>query len=111
MHLNLRYEDKGMKTETARRLLDKHKLTGFQKDVLLATLAIPKGEKRTYKEMAIAVNRPGAYRAVGTALRLNPFAQGIPCHRVVRSDGDIGNYSAAGGRKTKERLLRLEGAL
>jgi methylated-DNA-[protein]-cysteine S-methyltransferase len=100
-----------MNAMKAKRLLEKCKLTKFQKDVLIATLAVPRGETRTYKEIAIAANRPRAYRAVGTALRLNPLAPSIPCHRVVRSDGDIGNYSASGGRKTKERLLRLEGAL
>src|SRR5271157_655519 len=100
---------RSMEAKKARRLLDKYDLTKFQKDVLIATLAIPKGETRTYREIAIAVHRPKAYRAVGTALRLNPLAPSIPCHRVIRSDGDIGNYSAAGGRKTKERLLKLEG--
>jgi methylated-DNA-[protein]-cysteine S-methyltransferase len=100
-----------MESANARRLLNKYNLTEFQKDVLIATLAIPKGETRTYKEIAIAVHRPGAYRAVGTALRLNPLAPEIPCHRVIRSDGNIGNYSAVGGKKTKERLLKLEETL
>ena len=100
-----------MKIITAKRLLNKSSLTLFQKSVLLATLSIPKGEKRTYKEIATAIHRPKAYRAVGTALRLNPLAPYIPCHRVVRSDGTIGNYSAPGGSGKKERMLRMEGAL
>jgi methylated-DNA-[protein]-cysteine S-methyltransferase len=97
--------------KTARRLLDEYGLTKFQKDVLIATAAIPKGETRTYKQIAIAVHKPKAYRAVGNTMRINPLAPMIPCHRVVKSDGRIGNYSGKGGTKAKERMLRREGVL
>ncbi|MDE1823017.1 MAG: MGMT family protein [Candidatus Micrarchaeota archaeon] len=91
------------------RGLEAHGLTAFQIRVLDATTQIPKGETRTYKQIAAMVGRPRAYRAVGTALRLNPFPVTIPCHRVVRSDG-LGNYSGDGGRRRKMELLKMEGA-
>ncbi len=100
-----------MEAKAARRLLESYGLTPFQKRVLLATLSIPKGETRTYKEIAAAVRRPKACRAVGNVMGINPLAPEIPCHRVVRSDGRTGNYSAPGGRRAKERLLKAEGAL
>ena len=108
--LNLHCKDVSMDAETARRLLDKYRLTRFQKDVLVATAAIPKGETRTYKQIAVTVHRPKAYRAVGSVMRMNPLAPKIPCHRVVRGDG-IGNYSGTGGSRTKKRMLIDEGAL
>jgi O-6-methylguanine DNA methyltransferase len=91
--------------------LDSYGLTHFQKRVLIATFSIPKGETRTYKEIASMVGRPNAYRAVGTVLKNNPMAPIIPCHRVIRSDGSIGNYSGAGGRSRKRMFLKAEGAL
>jgi O-6-methylguanine DNA methyltransferase len=54
---------------------------------------------------------PGAARAVGSVMKINPLAPMIPCHRVVRSDGSIGNYSAKGGAKKKLELLRKEHAI
>ena len=90
-----------------KRLIGKG-LTRFQADVLIVVMSIPKGETRTYKQVAKMAGRPDAYRAVGTALKRNPFAPKIPCHRVVRSDGDIGNYSASGGRSKKAAMLRAE---
>ncbi|MDE1855392.1 MAG: MGMT family protein [Candidatus Micrarchaeota archaeon] len=100
-----------MKAAKAKELLGKYDLTSFQKEVLIATAAIPKGETRTYKQIAAAVHRPHAYRAVGSVMRINPLAPTIPCHRVVKSDGSLGDYSGRGGTKTKERMLRQEGAL
>ncbi len=91
--------------------LNHYKLTQFQKKVLIATATIPKGETRTYKQVAAMAGNPKAARAVGTAMRLNPLAPTIPCHRVIRSDGKIGNYSGKGGRNGKARMLRAEGAL
>lgn len=92
------------------RALRKHQLTDFQVKVLLATYSIPKGKVLTYKELAKLAGRPKAYRAVGTALRKNPLAPTIPCHRVVRSDGTLGNYSN-GGTAMKRKLLKRENAL
>ena len=72
---------------------------------------IPKGETRTYLEVAIAVNKPKAVRAVANAIGKNPNPPFIPCHRVIRSDGGLGGYSGKGGLKTKKKLLKLEGTL
>ncbi len=86
-------------------------MSEFQIKVLLATMRIPKGEVVTYKELAKMIGKPKAYRAVGTALKNNPLAPQIPCHRVVKSDGTLGNYSAPGGTKKKRSMLRAEGAI
>ncbi|EQD77785.1 methylated-DNA--protein-cysteine methyltransferase [mine drainage metagenome] len=93
------------------RKLERCNLTQFQRKVLLATFTIPEGETRTYKQVAEMAGYPGAARAVGSAMRINPFAPTIPCHRVIRSDGSVGNYSAAGGRKKKIALLKKERAI
>lgn len=74
-----------------------------------AVRQIPKGETRTYGEVARAIGHPGAARAVGTVMK-NNYDPTVPCHRVVRSDGKIGDYNR-GGRERKEALLREEGAL
>ncbi|MCL5434303.1 MAG: MGMT family protein [Candidatus Marsarchaeota archaeon] len=94
-------------------MLEDYRLTEFQTAVLKATLSIPKGETRTYKQIASLIGRPRAYRAVGTALKNNPLPIIIPCHRVIRSDGNTGNYSGTSksGRLKKIKLLKIEGAL
>ena len=84
-------------------------LRGFQKDVLLATVEIPFGEVRTYGELAGLLGKPGAARAVGSALARNPMALVIPCHRVVGSDWKLHGFAAPDGIKSKARLLELEG--
>lgn len=87
-------------------------LTPFQRTVLLETAKIPRGEVRTYAQIAKAIGRPKAVRAVGNALGANPCAPMIPCHRVVRSgNGGVGGYSAQGGTGKKLRMLRAEGVL
>jgi len=68
---------------------------------------IPRGRVTTYGEIATALNRPKAARAVGVALSRNPLPVKIPCHRVIRKDGKIGGYSL--GASLKEALLRGEG--
>ena len=70
---------------------------------------IKKGEVKTYKEVAIAINRPKAARAVGNACAQNPYAPKVPCHRVIKSDGTLGGFSSPGGTKTKKKMLRREG--
>lgn len=87
----------------------KSRVTPFQRRVYEAVLKIPKGQVRTYAEIARAIGRPKAARAVGQALKRNRWAPAIPCHRVVASDGTLGGYSAAGGLQAKRRLLRREG--
>ena len=69
---------------------------------------IPKGKLRTYSQVAIAINKPFAVRAVANAIGKNPFPPKIPCHRVVRSDGGLGGYSGKGGITTKKILLKKE---
>ncbi|MFL2883201.1 MAG: methylated-DNA--[protein]-cysteine S-methyltransferase [Pelagibacteraceae bacterium] len=70
---------------------------------------IPLGEVRTYKQVAKAVGRPLAVRAVANAIGKNPFPIKIPCHRVIRSNGKLGGYSGPGGFKKKKLLLKKEG--
>jgi O-6-methylguanine DNA methyltransferase len=84
-------------------------LTEFEQAVLRKTLEIPRGEVRTYSWVAREIGRPRAVRAVGTALANNPIPILIPCHRVVRSDGVIGQYGA-GGPEAKFKILAHEGA-
>jgi len=80
----------------------------FERDVWLKTLEIPKGEVRPYGWIAAEIGRPKAVRAVGTALGRNPVPLLVPCHRVVRTDGTIGQYSL-GGPDNKRRALEAEG--
>ena len=82
--------------------------TAFQLAVFAAVRAIPRGETQTYKEVAQAAGYPKAYRAVGSVLKTN-YDPEIPCHRVVKSDGTLGEYNR--GVKEKERRLVIEGAL
>ncbi len=85
--------------------------TEFQRSVWKQLLAIPRGETRTYKQIAEAIGRPRSSRAVANACGANPLPITVPCHRAVRSDGSLGGYSAEGGIETKEKLLREEGVL
>jgi len=86
---------------------DQWHLTPFQWKVLKAVMAIPLGETRSYAWVAQKIGHPGAVRAVGTALRKNPFPLLIPCHRVIKSDGQCGKYA---GRDdgSKKILLAIE---
>ena len=82
--------------------------TFFQKKVWQELLKIPKGETRSYKEIAIAIGNPKAARAVANACGKNPYPIKIPCHRAIKSDGSTGGYSGVGGSTTKLRLLKEE---
>ena len=82
------------------------KLTKFEKQVLRITSQIPLGEVRSYKWIAKKLKKPNATRAVGQALKKNPYPIIIPCHRVIRSDGSLGGYVK--GNKLKKELLLLE---
>jgi methylated-DNA-[protein]-cysteine S-methyltransferase len=79
---------------------------GFRRGVLEHLVTIPFGATESYAEVATGVGNPKAMRAVGTACATNPIALVVPCHRVVRSDGSIGNYG--GGVDAKRLLLALE---
>ena len=82
--------------------------TEFQKRVWEALKLIPEGRVTTYKAIAEYMGTR-AIRAVGSAVGKNPYAPEVPCHRVVPSDGSLGNYSAPGGAKRKMELLAAEG--
>lgn len=92
---------------------EKHKLqprgTDFQKQVWKALLKIKKGQTRTYAEVAQMIGKPTAVRAVASAIAKNNIAILIPCHRVVRSDGSVGEYRWASGLKKK--ILKTEGSI
>lgn len=88
--------------------VDLSRLSSFQRNVLRKTAEIPPGEMRPYGWIAREIGNPGAVRAVGSALNKNPIPVLIPCHRVSRGDGEVGNY--AYGPEMKRDLLRTEGA-
>ena len=82
--------------------------TKFQLQVWNYLKKIPKGSVKTYKQVAIAINKPKSARAVANACAKNPYAPNIPCHRVIRSDGGLGGYSGRGGVDQKLKFLRSE---
>ena len=83
--------------------------TKFQKKVWNYLKTIRKGTVKSYRQVAIGINRPKSARAVANAIGRNPYPIKIPCHRVIRSDGTIGGFSAPGGTKIKKKLLKKEG--
>ena len=80
--------------------------TAFQRQVWEELRRIPRGETRSYAEIAAAIGRPAAMRAVGNACANNPVAIAIPCHRVLRNDGKLGGY--AWGSERKQALIAAE---
>jgi O-6-methylguanine DNA methyltransferase len=91
--------------------LDLSTRTPFQQQVMHHVYAIPFGQTHTYGQVAEAVGRPNAARAVGGVMAANPLPLIVPCHRVVPSTGGLGGYSSRGGLSDKRYLLRLEGAM
>ena len=83
-------------------------VTDFKTQVYKAVRRIPKGETKTYKEIAQVAGKPKAWRAVGNILNKN-FNPKIPCHRVICSDGKIGGYNRGGGKR-KKTLFQQEKA-
>tara|TARA_Y100001960_G_C13882464_1_gene452134 strand:+ start:53 stop:328 length:276 start_codon:yes stop_codon:yes gene_type:complete len=83
--------------------------TKFQIKVWNYLMKIPKGKVKSYKQVALGINRPRSARAVANACGKNPYAPKVPCHRVIRSDGTLGGFSAAGGTNAKKKLLQKEG--
>jgi O-6-methylguanine DNA methyltransferase len=106
-HRSPRRADDGLPPTLAEKF-DLRSVTEFERAVLLKAREIPKGEVRTYAWIAAQIGHPAAVRAVGSALRKNPVPVLIPCHRVVRSDGHIGEY-ALGGSANKRTILAAEG--
>ncbi|MGD0551045.1 MAG: methylated-DNA--[protein]-cysteine S-methyltransferase [Sedimentisphaerales bacterium] len=83
-------------------------LSPFTRKVLTASRKIPPGKTVSYSQLAGMIGKPRASRAVGSALARNPIPLIIPCHRVIHSDGSLGNFSAFGGTDTKKKLIALE---
>lgn len=83
--------------------------TQFQRDIYKTLSKVEYGKTISYKELAEKSGHPKAYQAVGTAMKKNKIAIIIPCHRVIKSDGSLGNYT--GGQGKKEKLLKLENYL
>jgi O-6-methylguanine DNA methyltransferase len=98
----------GKKVDFSNVKVEIDKLRPFAKKVLAACRGIGFGRVVTYRELAKKIGRPGAARAVGTVMAKNPLPLIIPCHRVIRSDGKLGGFSAPGGIKTKKKLIELE---
>ncbi len=84
-------------------------VSAFDRAVLAATQEIPHGRTRTYRQVAERIGRPTAMRAVGSALGRNPVPLLVPCHRVVRSDGTVGDFAFGGA--AKRALLEAEGVV
>ncbi len=87
--------------------LDFRGMTIFQRRVLLAVKSIPRGRARSYSGIADEAGFPKAYRAVGNVMATNPFPPIVPCHRVIRSSREVGNFGS--GIQLKKKLLLLEG--
>ena len=83
--------------------------TAFQQKVWCEIDKIPRGEVVTYSQIAKNIGHPKAVRAVANACGANPNPIVVPCHRVIRSDGELGGYSGSGGIKQKRELLENEG--
>ena len=89
------------------KILNLSYLTDFQRKVLIKTKDIPRGKVSTYKRLSEKVGVREGARAVGNVMKFNPFPILIPCHRVIKSNGEIGEYG--GGKKLKRKLLIFEG--
>jgi len=83
-------------------------ISSFAVSILTACRKVTSGHTITYSQLAKKAGFPKAIRAAGTVLAKNPIPLIIPCHRVIRSDGQIGGFSATGGSKMKKRLLQFE---
>ena len=89
--------------------IDRQLSHGYRRTVLEALSGVPYGHTVSYRDLAERTGNPKATRAVGTAMATNPIAIVVPCHRVIRTGGALGNYG--GGAETKAWLLQLEGAV
>ena len=87
--------------------LDLSDTTPFRRRVLESVRTIPRGQVRSYGQVAASIGRPNAARAVGAAMAANPVCVVIPCHRVIGSDGSLAGFG--GGLELKQRMLELEG--
>lgn len=106
---DLKRYDRGERIDFRGVVLDRSSLTSFQASVFRELSKVPYGKTTDYGSLAERVGKPGASRAVGTAVGKNPWMVIVPCHRVLRKDGSIGGFSAPGGLATKRNLLSIEG--
>lgn len=81
-------------------------ITDFQRKVYLALLEVPRGETISYKELGLRIGCRSA-QAIGQALKRNPFAPEVPCHRVIASDGSIGGFHGQRDGEMIEKKIRL----
>lgn len=107
---NLREYDRGREVDFSFPEQETERWGEFYRRVWRETARIPKGKVKTYGQLAVEIAARGAARAVGTALGKNPFPLIIPCHRVIRVNGELGGFSG-GGITVKKRLLEREGVL
>jgi methylated-DNA-[protein]-cysteine S-methyltransferase len=91
-------------------LLDMQRVPAFHQKVYAFARSIPPGQTLSYGEIAAELGSPGAARAVGQAMRRNPFPIVVPCHRVLAAGGKVGGFTANGGTSTKLKMLAIEGA-
>jgi methylated-DNA-[protein]-cysteine S-methyltransferase len=91
-------------------VLDESGIDPFRRSVYAAAREVPPGATASYGDIARAIGKPDAPRAVGHALGENPFPIVVPCHRVLSSAGALHGFSAPGGIATKRRMLEIEGA-
>ncbi|HLV20310.1 MAG TPA: methylated-DNA--[protein]-cysteine S-methyltransferase [Polyangiaceae bacterium] len=101
----------GRSADLAAIRLDMSGVPPFHAKVYQAARRIPAGMTTSYGDLATRLGSPGAARAVGQALKNNPFAIVVPCHRVLAKNGAIGGFTASGGVATKQRLLDIERGL
>lgn len=80
---------------------------GFDERVYEFCSRIPRGKVSSYGEIARAMGKPGASRAVGQALKRNPYAPRVPCHRIIRSDGSLGGFGGPDPKKIAKKILLL----
>jgi methylated-DNA-[protein]-cysteine S-methyltransferase len=97
----------GVRVDFSLRCVAIDRCRTFQRRVLLETMRIPRGRVTSYGALAEAIRAPGAARAVGSALANNPFPLIVPCHRVVKADGYVGQFG--GGTEMKKAILLPEG--
>ena len=107
MLMNIKETNRLLSDQFEDNFLKREKLTKFQWKVLKIAANIPLGETRSYKWVAEKVGSPKAVRAVGQALRRNPYPIIIPCHRVIKQDGSLGGYAGGSGER-KGELLKME---
>ena len=99
---------KGLRVDFCDVKVQLNGLSEFQQTVLSMLQTITYGEIISYRQLAKMAGNPKAARAIGMVMAQNPLPLIIPCHRVIKSDGSVGLFSAAGGTNTKKRMLDLE---